>query len=67
MIHNEKELRLARIAIENLITILIQAKNTHSAEDYHVLSAPILIELQQRQDEVLAYLARTVELVPAVS
>ena len=58
MMHNEKDLWLAQKAIENLISILIQAKKTHSADDYRVLSAPILIELQQRQDEVVAYLAQ---------
>ena len=65
MIHNEKELQLSQKAIENLIFILTQAKKTHSADDYRVLSAPILIELQQRQDEVIDYLAQASEAVPA--
>ena len=63
MIHNEKELRVTQKAIENLISILIQTKKTHSADDYQVLSAPILIELQQRQDEVIVYLAQATESV----
>jgi len=61
MIRNDEELLLAQKAIANLEKILIQARKTHSTDDYRILSAPILLELQQRQDEVLAYFAQSLE------
>lgn len=65
MIRNDDELILAQKAIENLQRILIQARKTHTHEEYRALSEPILIELQQRQDDVLAYLAQTQEVAPS--
>jgi hypothetical protein len=59
MIENDHELQLAQEAIENLQRILLAARKVHSANDYRRMSAPILLELQQREQEILAYLSRT--------
>jgi hypothetical protein len=37
------------------------ARKTHSAPDYARLSEPILLELQQRDQEILEYLASRIE------
>lgn len=59
MIENDHQLQLAQEAVENLQLILLAARKVHSAKDYRLMSAPILLELQQRGQDILAYLSRT--------
>ena len=59
MIENDHKLQLAQEAVENLQRILLAARKVHSAHDYRLMSALILLELQQREQEILAYLSRT--------
>jgi hypothetical protein len=59
MIENDHQLQLAQEAIENLQRILLSARKVHSVHDYRLMSAPILLELQQREQEILLYLSRT--------
>jgi hypothetical protein len=40
----------------NLRKILLAARKVHSGRDYARLSEPILLELQQREQEILEYL-----------
>jgi hypothetical protein len=47
---------VAQQCIENLRRILLAARRTHSGRDYARLSEPILLELQQREQEILEYL-----------
>jgi hypothetical protein len=56
MIHTDAQLFEAQRSIENLLRVLAEAKRTHTPKQYELLSKPILIELQQRQQEVLVYL-----------
>jgi len=59
MITNDQQLRLAQTAVGNLQHVLLAARKTHSPHDYRLMSAPILLELQQREQAILTYLSRT--------
>ncbi|HEY7494566.1 MAG TPA: hypothetical protein VIH59_26140 [Candidatus Tectomicrobia bacterium] len=59
MIANDQQLQLAQEAVENLQRVLLAARKVHSPQEYRLLSAPILLELQQREQDILAYLSRT--------
>lgn len=59
MIQNDEELTKAQQAIINLEKILIEARRVHSSEQYRAMSEPILLEIQQREQEILAYLSKT--------
>ena len=48
MIRTDTELHTAQECIANLERVLLEAKRTHTPAQYRVLSAPILMELQQR-------------------
>ena len=41
--------------VANLRRILLEARKVHSAKDYLRLSEPILLEVQQREQEILEY------------
>ena len=57
MIRNDEQLNLAEQAIFNLHRVLLAARKIHSPQDYRKMSEPILLELQQRQMEILTYLS----------
>lgn len=65
MIQNDEELTKAQQAIVNLQRILIEARKVHSAEEYRAMSEPILLEIQHREQEILAYLIKTKAEIPA--
>jgi len=46
-------------AILNLQKILLQARIVHSAQEYRAMSEPILLEIQQREQDILIYLSKT--------
>ena len=56
MIRTDEELRVAQECIGNLEQVLMEAKRTHSPAQYRTLAASLLLELQQRQQEILEYL-----------
>ena len=56
MIQTDEQLFEAQHSIENLERVLAEAKRIHTPMQYELLSKPIFIELQQRQQEVLMYL-----------
>jgi len=60
MIRNPHQYELAEEAIRKLKRFLLAAKETHCPEAYAVLSAPILLELQERERAVLRYLREAV-------
>jgi len=49
---------LAQECISNLRRILLEARKVHSRQDYLRLAEPILLEIQQREQEILEYLSR---------
>ena len=59
MIKNDEQLSKAQEAIVNLQKILLEARKIHSAQEYRAVSEPILIEMQQREQEILNYLSMT--------
>lgn len=59
MIRNDEELTKAQQAVLNLQRILLEARKVHSMQEYRALSEPILLELQQREQEIIAYLSKT--------
>jgi hypothetical protein len=59
MITNDQQLQLAQEAIEKFQRVLLTARKVHTPHEYRLMSAPILLELQQREQDILAYLSRT--------
>jgi hypothetical protein len=59
MIENDEQLKIAQEAVRNLQQVLLTARKVHTAAEYRAMSEPILLELQQREQEILAYLSRT--------
>lgn len=59
MIANDQQLQAAQEAVENLQSVLLAARKVHSPREYRLMSAPILLELQQREQEILAYLSHS--------
>lgn len=59
MIENDEHLKLAQEAVRNLRWVLLAARKVPTASEYRALSAPLLLELQQREQEILFYLSRT--------
>ncbi len=59
MIENDQQLKVAQKAVENLQQVLVAARKVHSQEEYRLMSEPILLELQRREQEILEYLSRT--------
>jgi hypothetical protein len=59
MIENDQQLKVAQQAVENLQHVLLAARKTHNPGEYRLMSTPILLELQQREQEILEYLTRT--------
>jgi len=52
---------LAQQCIANLRKILLEARKVHSQQDYMRLAEPILLEIQQREQEIFEYLSSDVE------
>jgi len=57
MIKNDEQLRKAKEAVTNLELILERARKTHKPSGYKAMSEPILLELQQRENEIIQYLS----------
>ena len=61
MIQTDEQMLLAQQCIGNLRTILLEARKVHSRQDYARMAEPILLEVQQREQEILEYLSRDLE------
>ncbi len=59
MIQNDEQLQLAQEAVRSLQQILVAARKVHTSTEYRAMSEPILLELQEREHEILTYLSRT--------
>jgi hypothetical protein len=59
MIRNDVHLKIAQDAVRNLQQVLLAARKVHRAAEYRAMSEPILLEIQQREQEILEYLSRT--------
>ncbi len=61
MIQTDDQMLLAQQCIANLRRILPEARKVHSRRDYARMAAPILLEVQQREQEILEYLSGDLE------
>ena len=61
VIQTDDQVLLAQQCVANLRRILLEARKVHSAKDYLRLSEPILLEVQQREQEILEYLSGSLE------
>lgn len=59
MIRNDEQLSLAQEAVRNLQRVLTAARKIHTPAAYRAMSEPLLLELQQREQEILTYLSST--------
>ena len=57
MIKNDEQLKKAKEAVRNLEVVLEKARKVHSPSEYKAMSEPILMELQQRENEIIQYLS----------
>ena len=58
MIRTDDQMLLAQECVGNLRRILLEARKVHTQQDYARIAAPILLEVQQREHEILEYLSR---------
>jgi hypothetical protein len=61
MIKTDEQMLLAQKCVANLRTVLLEARKVHPPQDYAGLAEPILLEIQQRQQEILEYLSSGIE------
>jgi hypothetical protein len=61
VIQTDDQMLLAQQSIANLRRILLEARKVHSRQDYARMAEPILLEIQQREQEILEYLSRDLE------
>ena len=61
MIQTDDQMLVAQQCVANLRRILLQARKVHSRPDYARMAEPILLEIQQRDQEILEYLSRDLE------
>jgi hypothetical protein len=57
VIQTDDQMLLAEQCIGNLRRVLLEARKVHSRQDYARMSEPILLEVQQREQEILEYLS----------
>lgn len=61
MIQTDDQMLIAQQCVANLRRVLLDARKVHSRQDYARLADPILLEVQQREQEILEYLTRDLE------
>ena len=61
MIQTDDQMLIAQQCVSNLHRILLEARKVHSRQDYFRMAEPILLEIQQREQEILEYLSRDLE------
>jgi hypothetical protein len=61
VIQTDDQMLVAQQCVANLRRILLEARKVHSRSDYARIAEPILLEIQQRDQEILAYLSSDVE------
>jgi hypothetical protein len=61
VIQTDDQMLLAQNGIANLRRILLEARKVQSRQDYTRLAEPILLEIQQREQEILGFFSRQLE------
>ena len=57
MIQNDEQLHQAQADIQKLWVFLEKSRQAHQAADYERLAVPYLLQIQERQQEILEYLS----------
>ena len=55
MIQTDDQMLLAQLRVANLRKVLLEACKVHSRQDYVRMAEPILLEVQQREQEIIEY------------
>jgi hypothetical protein len=61
VIQTDDQMLLAQQCVSNLRKVLLEARKVHSRQDYLRLAEPILLEVQQREQEIFEYLSGDLE------
>lgn len=61
MIQTDDQMLLAQQCVGNLRRVLLEARKVHSQQDYSRMAEPVLLEIQQREQEILEYLSSDLE------
>jgi hypothetical protein len=61
VIQTDDQMLIAQQCVGNLRKILLEARKVHSRQDYSRLAEPILLKIQQREQEILEYLSGDLE------
>jgi hypothetical protein len=56
VIETDEQMVVAQTCVANLKNVLLKARKVHPPQDYARLAEPILLEVQQREQEILEYL-----------
>ncbi len=59
---NRRPWLVAQQCVANLRKILLQPRKVHSRADYARMAEPILLEIQQRDQQIFEYVSRDLEL-----
>jgi hypothetical protein len=65
MVPGDSQLHQAQTDIQTLWRFLEAARATHAPLDYQRLAAPYLLQLQERQQEVIGYLTQQTDVTKA--
>ncbi|MGH7165033.1 MAG: hypothetical protein ACREIS_05855 [Nitrospiraceae bacterium] len=63
MIQNDDQLHHAEADIQKLWKFLEHARQTHAPAEYELLARPYLLQIQERQQEILHYLSSRPEAI----
>ena len=66
MIQNDQQLELAQHVVRRIQQVLAAARAVHSPAEYARMAEPILLELQQREQEMLEYLSHVETKTPCL-
>jgi hypothetical protein len=61
VIQTDDQMLVGQQCVANLRRILLEARKVHSRADYARMAEPILLEIQQRDQEILEYLSKDLE------
>jgi hypothetical protein len=61
VIQTDDQMLMAQECVANPRKILLEARKVHSRQDYVRMAEPILLEVQQREQEILEYLTSDLE------
>lgn len=65
MIQHDEQLHQAQADLQRLWRFLERARQTHAGSDYERFSTPYLLQIQERQQEILDYLSGKPEMLHA--